>query len=89
LFVRLPVLALAPGAFAIGTTEFVTMGPLPEMAATLDVSIPSAGWLLTSYALGVVVGMVVAERPDRNGRPPVDAAPAANEPAPRVEAVAA
>jgi predicted MFS family arabinose efflux permease len=54
--VRLPVLALALGAFAIGTTEFVTMGLLPEMAATFDVSIPSAGWLATSYALGVVVG---------------------------------
>jgi MFS transporter, DHA1 family, inner membrane transport protein len=54
--VRLPVLALALGAFAIGTTEFVTMGLLPEMAATFDVSIPSAGWRVTSYALGVVVG---------------------------------
>jgi MFS transporter, DHA1 family, inner membrane transport protein len=57
--VRLPVLALALGAFAIGTTEFVTMGLLPEMAATFDVSIPTAGWLVTSYALGVVVGAPV------------------------------
>jgi DHA1 family inner membrane transport protein len=54
--VRLPVFALALGAFAIGTTEFVTMGLLPEMAATFDVSIPTAGWLVTAYALGVVVG---------------------------------
>jgi DHA1 family inner membrane transport protein len=54
--VRLPVLALALGAFAIGTTEFVTMGLLPEMAATFEVSIPTAGWLVTAYALGVVVG---------------------------------
>jgi len=54
--VRLPVLALALGAFAIGTTEFVTMGLLPEVAATFDVSIPAAGWLVTAYALGVVVG---------------------------------
>src|SRR3954452_20367089 len=53
---RLPVFALAPGAFAIGTTEFVTMGLLPEMAATFRVSIPPAGWLVTAYALGVVVG---------------------------------
>ena len=53
---RLPVLALALGAFAIGTTEFVTMGLLPEMAATFDVSLPTAGWLVTAYALGVVVG---------------------------------
>jgi MFS transporter, DHA1 family, inner membrane transport protein len=56
LTVRLPVLALALGAFAIGTTEFVTMGLLPEMADTFGVSIPTAGWLVTAYALGVVVG---------------------------------
>jgi DHA1 family inner membrane transport protein len=54
--VRLPVLALALGAFAIGTTEFVTMGLLPEVATTFGVSIPAAGWLVTAYALGVVVG---------------------------------
>ncbi len=53
---RLPVFALALGAFAIGTTEFVTMGLLPEMATTFEVSIPTAGWLVTAYALGVVVG---------------------------------
>ena len=53
---RLPVLALALGAFAIGTTEFVTMGLLPEMAGTFGVSIPTAGWLVTAYALGVVIG---------------------------------
>ena len=56
---RLPVFALALGAFAIGTTEFVTMGLLPEMAATFHVSIPTAGWLVTAYALGVVVGAPV------------------------------
>ncbi|GAA4984691.1 MFS transporter [Kineococcus glutinatus] len=50
------LLALAVGAFAIGTTEFVAMGLLPEMAATFGVSIPTAGWLVTAYALGVVVG---------------------------------
>jgi DHA1 family inner membrane transport protein len=53
---RLPVFALALGAFAIGTTEFVTMGLLPEMASTFGVSIPTAGWLISAYALGVVVG---------------------------------
>jgi DHA1 family inner membrane transport protein len=40
---RLPLLALAVSAFAIGTTEFVVMGLLPQMAADLGVSIPSAG----------------------------------------------
>jgi DHA1 family inner membrane transport protein len=54
--VRLPVFALALGAFTIGTTEFVTMGLLPEIAATFAVPIPTAGWLVTGYALGVVVG---------------------------------
>lgn len=48
--------ALAVGGFAIGTTEFVTMGLLPEIARTVDVSIPSAGHLISAYALGVVVG---------------------------------
>ncbi|WP_432510455.1 MFS transporter [Kineococcus sp. SYSU DK001] len=52
----LAILALAIGAFGIGTTEFVAMGLLPQMAATFDVSIASAGWLISAYALGVVVG---------------------------------
>ncbi len=39
------LLALALSAFAIGTTEFVIMGLLPEVASDLQVSIPSAGWL--------------------------------------------
>lgn len=50
------LLALAIGAFGIGTTEFVIMGLLPEVAATYSVSIPSAGLLISGYALGVVVG---------------------------------
>ena len=50
------ILALAVGAFGIGTTEFVAMGLLPQMAATFGVSIAGAGWLITAYALGVVVG---------------------------------
>jgi len=53
---RLPLLALAVAAFAIGTTEFVIMGLLPEVASDLKVSIPSAGMLVSGYALGVAVG---------------------------------
>ena len=51
-----PLLALAISAFAIGTTEFVIMGLLPEVARDLAVSIPSAGLLVSGYALGVAVG---------------------------------
>ncbi|WP_271105172.1 MFS transporter [Pseudomonas tohonis] len=50
------LLVLALSAFAIGTTEFVIMGLLPDVAADLGVSIPGAGWLVTGYALGVAVG---------------------------------
>jgi DHA1 family inner membrane transport protein len=52
----IPLLALAISAFAIGTTEFVIMGLLPNVARDLAVSIPSAGLLVTGYALGVAVG---------------------------------
>ncbi|MEK1855162.1 MAG: MFS transporter [Phyllobacterium sp.] len=52
----LPILALAIASFCIGTTEFVIMGLLPEVAADLGVSIPNAGLLVTGYALGVVIG---------------------------------
>ncbi|RVB66809.1 MFS transporter, partial [Mesorhizobium sp. M7A.F.Ca.CA.002.03.2.1] len=52
----LPILALAIASFCIGTTEFVIMGLLPEVAADLGVSIPAAGLLVTGYALGVVFG---------------------------------
>jgi DHA1 family inner membrane transport protein len=48
--------SLAVGGFAIGTTEFVTMGLLPDIASGLDVSIPAAGRVISAYALGVVVG---------------------------------
>jgi len=48
--------ALALAAFAIGTTEFVVMGILPDVARDLQVSIASAGLLVTGYALGVAVG---------------------------------
>lgn len=52
----LALLALAIGAFGIGTTEFVIMGLLPDVAADFRVSIPVAGFLVTGYALGVVLG---------------------------------
>ncbi|MBS2551701.1 MFS transporter [Catenulispora sp. NL8] len=52
----LALLALAIGAFGIGTTEFVPMGLLPQIAGDYGVSIPSAGLLVTGYALGVVAG---------------------------------
>lgn len=50
------IVAMAIGSFAIGTTEFVTMGLLPEVTAGVGVSIPSGGHLVSAYALGVVVG---------------------------------
>jgi DHA1 family inner membrane transport protein len=50
------LLALATGGFAIGTTEFVSMGLLPQLARGVDVSIPAAGHAISAYALGVVVG---------------------------------
>ena len=53
------VVALGIGGFAIGTTEFVTMGVLPQVAEGIDVSIPKAGHVISAYALGVVVGAPV------------------------------
>jgi len=68
----LPILALAIASFCIGTTEFVIMGLLPEVAADLGVSIPSAGLLVTGYALGVVFGApIVAVATARLRRKPV------------------
>jgi DHA1 family inner membrane transport protein len=52
----LALLALAISAFAIGTTEFVITGLLPEIATGFAVDIPTAGLLVSGYALGVVVG---------------------------------
>lgn len=63
--IRLALLALALGGFAIGATEFVAMGLLPNLAADLlpglyasspDAANAQAGWLISAYALGVVVG---------------------------------
>jgi DHA1 family inner membrane transport protein len=52
----LAVLALALGGFGIGTTEFVAMGLLPDIASTLKITEPTAGHVISAYALGVVVG---------------------------------
>ncbi|MHB1064236.1 MAG: MFS transporter [Georgenia sp.] len=50
------ILAMSVGSFAIGTTEFATMGLLPQIAETFGATIPRAGNLVSAYALGVVVG---------------------------------
>ena len=57
--VALALIALAMGGFAIGTTEFVTMGLLKEIATGIDESIPKTGHIITAYAFGVVVGAPV------------------------------
>lgn len=54
--VPLPLLALALAAFAIGTSEFVIVGLLPDMARDTGVSLSQAGLLVTGYALGVAFG---------------------------------
>ncbi len=63
--------ALVLGGVAIGTTEFVTMGLLPQIAAGVDVSIPEAGHTISAYAAGVVVGApllaMVGARAPRKG----------------------
>jgi DHA1 family inner membrane transport protein len=51
--------ALTLSAFAIGTTEFVIVGLIPTIAASLNVSVPSAGLLVSLYALGVAIGAPV------------------------------
>ena len=52
----LSLLALAAGAFGIGTTEFIIMGLLTQVGADLGISIPVAGTLISGYAIGVAVG---------------------------------
>ncbi len=62
---KLSLLPLALGGLTIGITEFVMMGLLPDIATDLNISIPKAGYLITAYALGVVVGaplLVIAGR---------------------------
>ena len=55
----LALLALTIGAFAIGTTEFVIVGLVPTIAEQLAISLPSAGLLVSIYALGVAIGAPV------------------------------
>lgn len=50
------LIALSLGGLTIGITEFVMMGLLPDIASDMKVSIPVAGYLISSYALGVVIG---------------------------------
>ncbi|MFL6062860.1 MAG: MFS transporter, partial [Marmoricola sp.] len=57
--VGLAITALALGGFAIGTTEFMTMGLLPEIAKGIHTSIPRTGHVISAYAAGVVVGAPV------------------------------
>ena len=52
----LQLLALALAAFAVGTTEFIVAGILPQVAGDLGVSIPTAGYLISGYAAGVAIG---------------------------------
>ena len=68
----LGLLALAIGAFGIGLTEFGIMGLLPEVATDLQVSEAAAGWLISGYALSVVVGaLLVTAATTRLPRKPV------------------
>lgn len=69
--INFPLLALAIGAFGIGTTEFSPMGLLPVIAKGVDVSIPAAGMLISAYAIGVMVGaplmtLLLSHRARRN-----------------------
>ncbi|MFC0384253.1 MFS transporter [Muricoccus vinaceus] len=68
----LPLFSLSVAAFAIGMTEFIIMGLLPELAADLRVGIPQAGFLVSGYALGVVLGApIMAVATARAPRRPV------------------
>ncbi len=69
--INFPLLALAIGAFGIGTTEFSPMGLLPVIAQGVNVSIPAAGMLISAYAIGVMVGaplmtLLLSQRGRRN-----------------------
>ena len=71
ILIKKSLLPLALGGFGIGMTEFVMMGILPDIAGGLHISIPQAGYLITAYALGVVVGAptlvsLMAHRPPRS-----------------------
>ena len=47
---------LAVSIFAIGTAEMVMIGLLTTIANDLGIAVPAAGWIVTSYALGVAIG---------------------------------
>ncbi|MFL6676555.1 MAG: MFS transporter [Massilia sp.] len=69
--IKKSLVPLALGGFGIGMTEFVMMGILPDIARGLQISIPQAGYLISAYALGVVVGAptlvgLMARRPPKN-----------------------
>ena len=71
ILIKKSLLPLALGGFGIGMTEFVIMGILPDIAGSLQITIPQAGYLITAYALGVVVGAptlvsLMAHRPPRS-----------------------
>ena len=66
---KLSLLPLALGGLTIGITEFVMMGLLPDIAHDLDISIPSAGHLISAYALGVVIGAPILVIAGRNFPP--------------------
>jgi DHA1 family arabinose polymer transporter-like MFS transporter len=55
-YVKKKFLPLALGGLAIGTTEFVMMGILPDIAREFSITIPQAGYIISAYALGVVIG---------------------------------
>ena len=68
--IKISLVPLALGGFGIGMTEFVMMGILPDIAHGLAITIPQAGYLISAYALGVVVGAptlvsLLAKRPPR------------------------
>lgn len=69
--IKKSLVPLTLGGFGIGMTEFVMMGILPDVAASLNISIPQAGYLISAYAIGVVVGAptlvgLLAKRPPRS-----------------------
>ncbi|RJG04325.1 MFS transporter [Noviherbaspirillum sedimenti] len=69
--IKKTLIPLALGGFGIGMTEFVMMGILPDIATNLKISIPEAGYLISAYALGVVLGAPIlvgtlANRPPKS-----------------------
>tara|TARA_R110000868_G_scaffold408400_1_gene691520 strand:+ start:2740 stop:3906 length:1167 start_codon:yes stop_codon:yes gene_type:complete len=63
------LLSLSLGGLTIGITEFVMMGLLPDIASDLKISIPVAGYLISAYALGVVIGAPLIVIIARNAPP--------------------